>query len=110
MILSSPSRVAIGGIRLYQRYLSSSRTPSCRYLPTCSEYGLLAIGHYGLLRGGAKTTWRLLRCNPFSHGGYEPPIPDHSFPGARVRDGAAFGERSRFSRVLHVKRRSGRAG
>ena len=110
MIPSSPSRAAAASILWYQRHLSPRRTPSCRYLPTCSDYGLQAIGHYGLLRGGAKATWRLLRCNPFSRGGYDPPIPDTGSGDVRVRTVASFGERSLVSMVLHVKQRSGRVG
>ena len=75
MSTSAPSRGAIASIRWYQRRLSPGRAASCRYLPTCSEYGAEAIAHYGLMCGGARTAWRLLRCNPLSRGGYDPPVP-----------------------------------
>ena len=68
-------RLAVALIRWYQRAISPGRPPSCRYLPTCSDYGAQAVAHYGLLRGGAKTAWRILRCNPVSPGGYDPPVP-----------------------------------
>lgn len=71
-----PSRSAIHLIRWYQRHLSRGRAASCRYLPTCSDYGVQAIQHHGIARGGAKTMWRLLRCNPLSAGGYDPPVHD----------------------------------
>ncbi|CAI5968185.1 unnamed protein product [Closterium sp. NIES-65] len=46
---------------------------SCRFVPTCSEYSVMALRKYGLLRGGILTAWRLLRCNPFGPSGYDPP-------------------------------------
>ena len=65
-------RVAIGAIRVYQRTLSPLLGPRCKYYPSCSEYAVQAIGRYGILRGAILAAWRLLRCNPFSHGGYDP--------------------------------------
>lgn len=72
----SPGQATRRAIRCYQRRVSPGRAASCRYLPTCSDYALHAIEHYGLLHGGAKATWRLVRCNPFSPGGYDPAVPD----------------------------------
>jgi putative membrane protein insertion efficiency factor len=46
--------------------------PSCRYVPTCSEYAMEAVDRFGLLRGGFMATWRLLRCHPFAKSGYDP--------------------------------------
>ena len=60
-------------IRLYRRYVSPLKPPTCRYVPTCSEYSIQALQKYGLLKGTAKSVWRVLRCNPFSKGGYDPP-------------------------------------
>jgi uncharacterized protein len=57
---------------LYQRVLSPALPRRCKYEPTCSRYALQAIEHYGILRGTVLAVWRLLRCNPFSHGGYDP--------------------------------------
>lgn len=65
-------RLVLVMIRFYQRWISPLLPPSCRYVPTCSEYGHEAIERYGLLGGGAKALWRLLRCNPFGKGGFDP--------------------------------------
>ena len=63
-------------IRFYRRNLSRrKRKPTCRYIPTCSEYAQTAIERYGALKGGRMAAWRLLRCNPFSKGGYDP-VPE----------------------------------
>ncbi len=59
-------------VRFYQRFLSGLKPPTCRFYPSCSEYCLQAISHCGLLRGGILACWRLLRCHPFSAGGYDP--------------------------------------
>lgn len=59
-------------IRVYRRYISPMLPASCRYTPSCSLYTLQAIEKYGLLRGGLMGTWRLLRCHPFSKGGFDP--------------------------------------
>jgi putative membrane protein insertion efficiency factor len=59
-------------IRFYQRHISPTTPPTCRYLPTCSHYGYEAVQRYGLLKGGWLTLRRLLRCHPFSAGGYDP--------------------------------------
>jgi putative membrane protein insertion efficiency factor len=59
-------------IRLYQQTVSQVTPPSCRFIPSCSEYGYQAIEKYGLLRGGWLTVKRLVRCNPFNPGGYDP--------------------------------------
>jgi len=65
-------KILIRMIRLYQRYISPLKITRCPYTPTCSNYGLQAIEKYGALKGGAMALWRILRCNPFSHGGYDP--------------------------------------
>lgn len=62
-------------IRLYQVYISPLHRPSCRYYPTCSEYARQAILIHGPLRGILMASWRILRCNPFSAGGYDPVPP-----------------------------------
>lgn len=63
---------ARGAIRLYQKTLSPALPTQCRFTPTCSQYGLESVRKYGTLRGGALTTWRILRCNPFGRGGHDP--------------------------------------
>ena len=60
-------------IRFYQQYLSALKGgPTCRFVPTCSAYAIEARTKYGALKGGALALWRILRCNPFSTGGYDP--------------------------------------
>jgi putative membrane protein insertion efficiency factor len=67
-------RLVLGPIGLYQRW-SSPRPRRCKWEPTCSEYAVESIERFGVLRGAVLATWRLLRCNPFSHGGFDP-VPD----------------------------------
>lgn len=62
----------IKGILLYQKYLSPMKRTKCPYFPSCSQYGLEAVEKYGALKGGLLAVWRILRCNPFSKGGYDP--------------------------------------
>jgi uncharacterized protein len=59
-------------IRAYQKLISPVLPPSCKYHPSCSQYAIDAIRTYGPLKGVVLAGWRLLRCNPFSHGGYDP--------------------------------------
>ena len=60
-------------VAIYRAVLSPlKRTPTCRYLPTCSEYAVTAVRERGIVVGGALATWRILRCNPLCHGGYDP--------------------------------------
>jgi putative membrane protein insertion efficiency factor len=59
-------------IRLYRRLISPALGRRCKYHPTCSAYALQAIRTYGILRGVVLAGWRLLRCNPWSHGGFDP--------------------------------------
>lgn len=66
-------RGLLAAIRFYQQYLSVLKGgPTCRFIPTCSTYAIEAITKYGALKGGALALWRILRCNPFSKGGYDP--------------------------------------
>lgn len=59
-------------INFYRKYISPKTPPSCKFTPTCSQYGLEAIERFGAFKGGFMTLWRILRCNPFSKGGYDP--------------------------------------
>ena len=59
-------------LRFYKREISPMLPPCCRYTPTCSEYAMQAVEKYGPLRGGFLALRRLLRCNPFHKGGYDP--------------------------------------
>jgi uncharacterized protein len=65
-------RVVMAPIALYRRAISPALPRRCKYEPTCSAYAGQAIGEYGILRGLILAGWRLLRCNPFSHGGLDP--------------------------------------
>ena len=59
-------------IKGYKKVISPLLPPSCRFYPTCSEYSIQALEKYGIVRGGAKSIWRIIRCNPFNKGGYDP--------------------------------------
>lgn len=65
-------RLAIAPIRVYQRLFAPALGSRCKYHPSCSEYAAQAIGRFGILRGLVLAAWRLLRCNPWSHGGFDP--------------------------------------
>ncbi|MDR6225367.1 membrane protein insertion efficiency factor YidD [Desmospora profundinema] len=64
--------LAIGLIRFYQRVISPLTPPTCRFAPTCSQYGLIAISRYGFWKGGWLTAKRIAKCHPFHPGGYDP--------------------------------------
>jgi putative membrane protein insertion efficiency factor len=64
--------LALAPIVAYQRVISPVLPRRCKYEPTCSRYAVQAIEEYGILRGLVLAVWRLLRCNPWSHGGYDP--------------------------------------
>lgn len=76
------SRLAIWLIKIYQKTLSLDHGPLkhyyphgfCRFYPTCSQYGLESIQKYGIIKGGIKTIWRVIRCNPWNKGGNDPVI------------------------------------
>lgn len=68
-------KLFIAGIKWYQKRISPLMGPQCRYTPTCSQYALQAIKRYGSLRGTLLSTWRILRCNPWSVGGFDP-VPE----------------------------------
>lgn len=63
-------------VEFYRRSISPHKGgPCCKYVPTCSQYALTALERYGAIKGGRLAAWRLLRCNPWSKGGYDP-VPD----------------------------------
>ena len=66
------NNILIAMIRFYQKFLSPLKHTRCPYTPTCSQYGLEAIQKYGAFKGSLLACWRILRCNPFSKGGYDP--------------------------------------
>ena len=63
--------VVLGPIKLYRRVVSPALPARCKYHPTCSQYAVQAVRRYGVLRGLVLAAWRLLRCNPWSHGGVD---------------------------------------
>ena len=68
-----PRYILLALIRLYQATISRTLPPdTCRFYPTCSHYGYQAIYKYGALKGGLMAAWRVLRCNPFNKGGFDP--------------------------------------
>ncbi len=77
---SLAARGLLGLISFYQRFLSSARPACCRFTPTCSAYALEAVGRHGAIKGGGLALWRLLRCQPFGRGGYDP-VPESANSG-----------------------------
>ncbi len=73
------------GLRSYQRFISPMLPHACRFVPTCSEYAIVAIERYGALRGSWLAVGRLLRCQPFARAGYDPvptdPVSSNRFIG-----------------------------
>ncbi|WP_010582863.1 membrane protein insertion efficiency factor YidD [Schlesneria paludicola] len=72
-LISLPSLILIGAVRLYQWLISPLLGKNCRYEPSCSQYFILAVKKYGAIVGTWKGTLRILRCHPFHPGGYDPP-------------------------------------
>lgn len=68
-------RLMLACIHFYRRQISPHTPPSCRFTPTCSQYAMTAIERFGGWRGGWMALWRILRCNPFCKGGYDP-VPE----------------------------------
>ena len=75
-----PVRAAIFAIELYRTYVSPLRLPTCRFMPTCSQYAVEALTEYGLIHGGWLTIVRLLKCGPWHRGGWDP-IPERRNAG-----------------------------
>jgi len=73
-------RLAIAPVLAYQRVISPLLPRRCKYEPTCSRYAVDAIRELGVVRGLILAAWRLLRCNPWSHGGYDPVSAQRLFP------------------------------
>jgi len=66
------NRIVLTLLRAYQWLISPLLGPACRYVPSCSEYAMEAVAHYGVLKGGLKAMWRLARCHPFARSGFDP--------------------------------------
>lgn len=65
-------KILISIIKFYRKYISPLKSPSCRFIPTCSEYAIEAIQKYGALKGLIMAIRRILKCHPFHKGGYDP--------------------------------------
>ena len=74
-VVSVPARLCVLMIRLYQAAFSPLLPPMCRFHPSCSHYAVKAVQVHGVLWGGALAAWRIVRCNPFCKGGYDPVPP-----------------------------------
>jgi len=68
----SVSKALICVILVYRKYISPLKKPCCRFVPSCSEYAIEALGKYGFFKGTYLSLRRLIRCHPFSKGGYDP--------------------------------------
>lgn len=70
-ILLLPRRIEVNTIKLYQNYISTALGNHCKYYPTCSEYTKQAVDKYGIIKGNILGLLRVIKCNPFSHGGID---------------------------------------
>lgn len=87
MTPSPLAMLGIAAIRVYQYTLRGVIGSNCRFFPSCSDYAVDAFRCHGGLRGGALAGWRILRCNPWSVGGYDP-VPDSPITGDGIRTAA----------------------
>ncbi len=71
-VLGFPKRGAIALVNFYRKYISPMFPPSCRYVPTCSEYAMIALQRYGFIKGSWMAIKRICRCHPWHPGGYDP--------------------------------------
>lgn len=72
-VVNLPRLMVLGLIRLYQATISRALpSNTCLFYPSCSHYGYQAVYKYGVIKGGALAIWRIIRCNPFGSGGYDP--------------------------------------
>ncbi|HEX3617726.1 MAG TPA: membrane protein insertion efficiency factor YidD [Solirubrobacteraceae bacterium] len=86
---SGPARAVLTApIKLYQKTVSPLTGQRCKYYPSCSEYAVQAISKFGILRGLVLAGWRLLRCNPLSHGGFDPVEDQRLFKSRTPAPGA----------------------
>ena len=88
---SAPVRAVIFVIQLYRHMVSPLRLPTCRFMPTCSQYAVEALSEFGLFRGGWLAIVRLAKCGPWHRGGWDP-IPErhphpHQSPDLHADDG-----------------------
>lgn len=83
LLLRGARAAVVAPIRVYIRVISPALPRRCRYEPTCSAYAVQAVRRYGVLKGLILAVWRLLRCNPFSDGGYDPVEDQRLFKSER---------------------------
>lgn len=86
-MLSFIRKIFIFPVRLYRKFISPLKPPSCRYTPTCSQYMIDAVEEWGVIRGLGLGIWRILRCNPFGRGGYDP-VPKRKKRSRGEHDGS----------------------
>lgn len=79
-----------GAVRAYQLIVSPLLPPSCRFLPSCSDYAIEALQQHGALHGGGLALWRLARCHPWGGSGYDP-VPRRTKPADQPADGRHVG-------------------
>ena len=82
--MSLARRAVTAPLRFYRRFVSPGLPARCKYEPSCSGYAVQAIERYGILRGLVLAAWRVLRCNPWSHGGHDPVEQQRLFARRRV--------------------------
>jgi putative membrane protein insertion efficiency factor len=83
-------KVLVAIINFYQKWISPSFAPCCKYYPSCSTYAASAISHYGI-RGVGMALWRLVRCNPWSHGGVDYPVKNSSLNQYKTTEKTSVG-------------------
>ncbi len=93
--------LALKFLRGYKRLISPMLPAACKFVPTCSEYAVEAVERFGIVRGGAMTLWRVLRCNPFARGGVDP-VEHPSAAKAADSSSSVFGRRERLPRRRRV--------
>lgn len=92
--MSIASRLLRAGVRGYQLFISPLLPPSCKFEPTCSHYALQALSRHGAVKGAALSVWRILRCNPWNEGGFDPVPPAPTCRHGHMADTAAPAETS----------------
>jgi len=87
--MSVPAEIAVGAVRAYQWTVRPLIGANCRFWPSCSDYAVEALRTHGALRGAGLAGWRILRCNPWCDGGYDPVPPCGHGAGPAPNDGPA---------------------
>lgn len=106
--LSLPARLFIQLIKSYQLFVSPRSGPCCRYTPSCSQYAIDALRIHGAFKGLFLAVWRIMRCNPFSKGGYDPVPNKTSEKKLNLMRFFVAGRRRRTKRNRAVRPKTGR--